>query len=215
MPTYSGVFFRPSSDPGLYDAVLRLRKRVFVDQCGWDLQIVDEREFDQFDRDDTVHAALLRKGGLVGSFRIRTTSEPYLADSVFPGLATDRPYPRDADCAEISRFGIDRDVATHEDAVRLYALMFWYARRRRIRALVALCDPTYERFLRGLGVRTLRYGPPQTVDLDAFGRPIEVMAGEIPMAAQAGPRFQTLLATCDDMEIRDETSVFGRRRLSA
>jgi len=215
VPTYSGVFFRQPGDPARFDAVTRLRKAIFVDQRGWDLHTVDGRETDQFDRDDTVHAALLRKGGLVGSFRIRTTSEPYLADSVFPGLATDRPYPRDADCAEISRFGIDRDVATHEDAVRLYALMFWYARRCRIRALVALCDPTYERFLRGLGVRTLRYGPPQTVDLDAFGRPIEVMAGEIPMAAQAGPRFQTLLATCDDMEIRDETSVFGRRRLSA
>jgi acyl homoserine lactone synthase len=93
--------------------------------------------------------------------------------------------------------------------------MFWFARTRGARALVALADLTYERFLWRLGVRTRRYGEPQTIGANASGKPIVAVAGEIPLAAQCGRRFEGLTHLVQELEIIDEALVLGRECVSA
>jgi hypothetical protein len=93
--------------------------------------------------------------------------------------------------------------------------MFYFARTHNARALVALVDLTYERFLRRLGIVTRRYGEPGLIGHDLDARPIEAVAGEIPLADQRGSHFESLLAISRNMEIIDETLVRGRLRLSA
>lgn len=194
--------------------IQRLRKRIFIDRCGWSLSATEGREVDAFDTDDTVHAGLFENGRLCGTFRATRTDRPYLADTVFPELAVTEPYPRDARIWEISRFGVlggdEVDLAR-----TTYALMFHFAERRRATSLVAIADLTYERFLRALGVRTRRYGPPRTVGDDAKGRPIVCVAGEIPLALQDTRRLSAFSSLLDRVEIHDAAHVLGRPRVPA
>ena len=65
-------------------AMFRLRKRLFVDQCGWMLSTTGDVERDQFDVWYTEHCLLFRDADLVGGFRAIRTDYPYLTQSVFP-----------------------------------------------------------------------------------------------------------------------------------
>jgi acyl homoserine lactone synthase len=93
--------------------------------------------------------------------------------------------------------------------------MFHFAHNHQASALVALTDLRHERFLTQIGVRTRRYGPPQAHGLDENGKPLFVVAGEIPLAHQRGWRFEELLKLVDNVEIYDETLVLRSERLSA
>lgn len=209
------TFCTERDNPVLVDALYRLRKVLFVDLHGWDLPVVDGRERDQFDTENAVHCALFRDDRLIGGFRATRTDNDYLARVVFPQLAAVKSYPQRADVWEISRFGVLPSPDRLEVAKLNYSLMFRFAQMRRAVALVAIADLTYERFLRTLGIRTRRYGPPQIIGTTKSGEPMWAVAGEIPLAEQGGSRFQALLALAKHVEIEDETLVLGRIRISA
>jgi N-acyl-L-homoserine lactone synthetase len=212
---FRATICRERDNPELVDALYRLRKIIFVDTHGWDLQVVEGRECDQFDTDNAVHCALFRDDELIGGFRATRTDYDYLARIVFPQLAAVKNYPQRPDVWEISRFGVLPCDDRLETAKLNYSLMFRFAQLRRATALVALADLTYERFLRTLGIRTRRYGPPQVIGTSKTGEPLWAVAGEIPLAEQSGSRFQALLAMAKQVEIEDETLVLGRIRVSA
>lgn len=209
------IFCRAPRNPDLVDAVHRFRKSLFVDRYGWALPVVGDREVDQFDTDQTVHAAIFGQGGVRATFRALRTDRPYLAKDVFPTLAVVGPYPERADVWEISRFGVQPGDDAQALARLNYALMFWFARQVGASSLVALADLTYERFLRTLSIRTRRYGPPRTIGSDARGRELLAVAGEIPLAAQDPERLAALASLLTPVEITDAAEIFGPVRVSA
>lgn len=193
----------------------RFRKRLFVDDLGWALAVRDGRESDQFDTPDSVCCALLDGCEIVAGFRAIRADFPYLAESVFPGLATLRPYPRRATHWEISRFGVLRREGDLQVGQALYSAMFRFALRRQAAALVAIADLAHERYLATLGIRTIRYGDPAAIGFDRMGRPIEAVAGEIPLLGQGHHRFLSLLKIANAMEFNDETLVLGSDAIPA
>lgn len=202
-------------NPDLVRRIAVFRKRLFVDTLRWDLPSADgAEELDQFDRDDTVYAALCDGASVVGCFRAIRADRPYLTQSLFPELASDEGYPRATNVWEISRFGVAAGAGL-QVARANYALMFSFAQSRDAEALVALVDLTYERFLRRIGIVSRRYGVPTIIGKDLDGRPIQAVAGEIPINAQCGPAFASLLELGRSMETVDETLVRGRIKLSA
>lgn len=209
------VFCTEEQNRSVVDQLFRFRKALFVDVLGWDLKVENGRERDQFDTACAVYCALFRNGILIGGFRAIRTDHPYLAQTVFPQLATFAAYPQRHDVWEVSRFGVLPSDAGSLTARLLYSLMFHFARQCGASALVALADLRYERFLTQLGIRTRRYGPPQVIGVDESGRPLSLVAGDIPLANQRGWRFDALLKLVDDVEITDETLVLGSDRLSA
>jgi N-acyl-L-homoserine lactone synthetase len=209
------VFFMEREAPALLAAVQRFRTKLFVDELGWQLTLSNGQEKDQFDVETTVHCALLAHDEIVGCFRAIRADRPYLAEVVFKDLAEFCTYPIRPDMWEISRFGVASAVARFATARVLYGLMFRFAQTRNADALVAIADLSHERFLRFMGIRTRRYGRPRVIGVDDAGRPIEVVAGEIPLVEQQGERFQAIMKSIADMEIIDETLVFGRSRISA
>lgn len=213
MQRYRAIFGQAADFPAVADDLYRLRKRIFVDDYGWELPTDGDREVDQFDTPSTVHCALYCDEVLSGTFRAIRCDRPYLAASVFPQLATKTTYPRHLDAWEISRFGVV------SGSLRLahinYALMFLFARAVQATALVAIADLTYERFLRSIGVNTVRYGPPQAIGRDCRGNTLHAVAGEIPLSMQSGPKFQSLLQKVAAVEIEDASHVFGYRKISA
>ena len=192
-----------------------MRKRIFVDQYRWDLTVIDGRERDQFDNEHAVYCLLYQGETLTGGFCAIRTDHDYLARCVFPQLAVVKHFPQRLDYWEISRFGTLPVRDRREVVKNNYRLMFRFGNIQQATAFVALVDPTYERFLSSLGIRTRRYGPPQVIGTDRLGTPLVGLAGEIPLAEQSGPRFDALMHSAQQMEIDDATSVFRRSRISA
>lgn len=208
-------FSTGKTNPSFVADVQRFRARFFVGTLGWDLSVVDGREIDQFDRADTIHCGLIRDGEIVGCFRAIRTDRPYLGQTIFPDIADAQPYPSRPDMWEISRFGVHCPSAHFTVARTLYGLVFLFGFAVEATSLVALSDLNHERFVRMLGIQTRRLGRPKVIGADNYGRPIEVLSGEIPMGEQSGPSFQKLLDIAQQAEIEDETLVFGRLRISA
>jgi N-acyl-L-homoserine lactone synthetase len=211
---YHALITREEIDPAHVGAMLRLRKRLFVDQCGWRLTTVGDVERDQFDSWYTEHCLLFSGVELVGGFRAIRTDYPYLTKSVFPQLAV-RRFPSSRDAWEISRFGVLTNVARSQTARVNYALMFRFAELRGGKALVALADLSYERFLTRMDICTRRYGPPQVIGTDRMGRPLTALAGEIPLGLADNPGLTKFLDLGRKLEIHDASHVLGRSSIPA
>jgi len=207
------IIFHEQNNLEMAAGFFRFRKALFVDECGWNLPVSSNAETDQFDTFDAVYCVLLAEDEVVGGFRAIRCDKPYLAREVFPHLATMRPYPERADYWEISRFGVHRHHRKY--GVVLYAAMFHFAETRRAKALVAVADLGHERLLSKIGIRTRRYGPPITLGDHQMTEPIQIVAGEIPLAEQDRTRLQFLRNCAESMEIRDDTLVWRPARVSA
>ncbi|PAY03425.1 hypothetical protein CK489_39955 [Bradyrhizobium sp. UFLA03-84] len=211
---YHALITREELDPAHVGAMLRLRKQLFVDHCGWLLSTTGDVERDQFDCWYTEHCLLFAGVELVGGFRAIRTDYPYLTKSVFPQLAM-RRFPSRRDAWEISRFGVLPSVARTQTARVNYALMFRFAELRGAAALVALADLSYERFLTRMDIRTRRYGPPQVIGNDRMGRPLTALAGEIPLGLADNPGLTKFLDLGRQLEIHDASHVLGRSSIPA
>jgi N-acyl-L-homoserine lactone synthetase len=209
------VFCRADDDPAIVTDLQRFRKRLFVDHLGWDLPTRGDLEVDDFDTPDSGYCALYQDEILVGGFRAVRTDHAYLAQTVFPQLASVRDYPRRRDVWEISRFGLLPEHASEELARLNYGLMFRFAQERQASALVAIADLVYERYLRAIGIRTRRYGPPQVIGRDVFGRDLLCVAGEIPLGDQRGFRMSALLSLANAIEVYDAALVRRSTAISA
>ncbi|MEH2567102.1 acyl-homoserine-lactone synthase [Bradyrhizobium sp. AZCC 2289] len=211
---YHALFTTEELDPAHVQAMLRLRKRLFVDHCGWMLSTIGEVERDQFDAWYTEHCLLFFGSDLVGGFRAIRTDYPYLTQSVFPQLAV-RRFPNRRNVWEISRFGVLPAAAQAWSARLNYALMFRFAELRGAEALVAMADLSYERFLQRMNIRTRRFGPPQVIGADSRGRSLTAVAGEIPVKQGDNPGLGKFLDLGRQLEITDATHVLGRSSISA
>lgn len=212
---YRAIITTQADNPKEVAALFRFRKQLFVEKCGWVLPSDESGERDQFDRPDTEHCLLYRDEILVGGFRAIRTDRPYLAQTIFPQLASVRPFPNSTSVWEISRFGVMASRGERATARINYALMFKFAEIRHATALVAIADLTYERFLSLLGIKTHRYGPPREIGRDAFGEELIAVAGEIPLHDQNAPRLAYFAEISKHLEIHDATHVFGRSLVSA
>ena len=213
--TLTASFGRYADNPKRIENYYKFRYDLFVQTLGWQLDVTAGREIDQFDHNFAEYCVVTEDDNIIAGFRAIRTDHAYLAAEVFPHLATTRDYPRRADTWEISRFGIAPHLAGTDIAKINYSLMMRFAQHRGAAALVALADLVYERYLRTLGIRTRRYGAPQVIGTDAFGRKMRCVAGEIPLADQMSDRVKNLIAFTQQMELEDATLVLGRRAISA
>lgn len=152
----------------LMDDVGRYRHKVFVERLGWPLRCADGLEFDEFDRDDTVHVVALDDARIVGIARLLPTDRPYLLGSVFRKLLGGAPAPGSAEVWELSRFAaIDLDAPvtgrqvhiSSPAALALLRASMDCARLRGARSLVSVSPAGAERLLRNAGIPARRLGP--------------------------------------------------------
>lgn len=97
---------RLMENPGLWEAVYRLRHHIFVDEMGWDdLRRSDELEIDQFDHDEAIHMLCMRDGQLAGYQRMLPTTRPHLLTDVLPELCEgERPFG--PEIFELTRYAV-------------------------------------------------------------------------------------------------------------
>lgn len=150
------------------DALARYRYRVFVEQLGWELPVVDGcMERDQFDRNDTIYViARDDSGSICGCARLLPTTRPYLLKELFPFLLA-KPMlpPEDAGTWELSRFAAHLSGDDPEWAIRpMLALVVRQALRLGAHRLVAVTFLSMERLFRRIGVHAHRAGPARRID---------------------------------------------------
>ncbi|MBB5046872.1 N-acyl-L-homoserine lactone synthetase [Rhodopseudomonas rhenobacensis] len=212
---YQALITTEDIDPGSVRALLRLRKRLFVDKCGWQLPTQGDIERDQFDTAGAQHCLLFHRGELVGGFRAIRTDQPYLSQEIAPHLA-ERGFPRSPDIWEISRFGVLPPVGNGVEAARMnYAAMFRFAESRRATSLVALADLAYERFLGRMDIITHRLGAPAIIGTDSRGASLTAVAGEIPLDPAINRGLHKFLDLSRNLEIQDDTRILRRASIPA
>jgi len=99
----------------LVDAMLRDRKRIFVDLLKWDVPVVrGEFEIDQFDGERAIYCIATDGGGNhLGSIRLLPSDRPHILGTIFPELCLG-DVPRDASIWELSRGCLSPNLAATE-----------------------------------------------------------------------------------------------------
>lgn len=156
--------------PALLDEMAHYRYCVFVERLGWQLQADGKKEWDQFDREDTLY--IMARGSrpaLRGVARMLPTSSAYLLDEVFPALLGGRPAPHSARIWELSRFAaIDLGKASHEprtafgaadEALALLDCAMSLAVAADVAEFVTVSPVGVERLLKHAGMVVHRFAP--------------------------------------------------------
>ena len=162
---------------GVYSKVADYRRRVFVEQLGWELRTQDGAELDQFDRPDTVYVvAQSDDGQILGCARLLPTTRPYLLGEVFPQLLNGLLPPCSEDIWELSRFAavdlnnpsIAQEQLSSPIRVKLLHESVAYAVGQGAKRLICVSPIGVESLIRRAGFHAHRAGPPMVID----GHPI-------------------------------------------
>lgn len=183
------------------DSMYRLRYRVFFERLGWDVKVADGRETDEFDDEHNVYQlAADERGAIIGGWRLRPTTLPYMMKDVFPQLLDGTPAPVRPDIWEISRFAVDEDrsgqpgFGLNETARSLVQHAIQFGVSRGIRQYVMVVSVAVERLLAGTGMVIKRFGVPQRIgrvrsvacflDIDAHTRHV-ILGHPLPLQRAA------------------------------
>jgi len=142
--------------PQTLDEVFKLRARVFEGRLGWDVNVVDGREIDRFDRLDPAHVVSLDDDGrVVGCMRLLQTTGPHMLAEVFSDILEGEPPLRSATIWEATRFCVDtqrlgrgrgrNSISYVTSEVMIGA--FEYGRMAGIEDAVAVIDPVMNRVM--------------------------------------------------------------------
>ncbi len=92
----------------MLDDMFRLRKRVFHDRLGWQVEITDGMEIDLFDDlDPSYIVSVDTEGQVVGCVRQLQTTGPHMLADVFSSILDDEPPLRSSRVWEATRFCVD------------------------------------------------------------------------------------------------------------
>lgn len=140
--------------------MFRLRKRVFADRLGWDVQVSQGMERDRFDNLDPAHVISVDDDGqVVGCMRLLQTTGPHMLSDVFSSILDGEPPLRSATCWEATRFCVDTERLASGRARNSIAYVtsevmigaFEFAMSAGVTDAVAVIDPVMDRVLKRSG----------------------------------------------------------------
>jgi acyl homoserine lactone synthase len=144
----------------LLDEMFRLRKRVFHDRLGWDVQIIDGKETDLFDGLDPAHIISVdQEGHVVGCMRLLQTTGPHMLADVFSSILDGEPPLRSSTLWEATRFCVDttrlstgrgRNTISYVTSEVMIGA-FEYAMEAGVSDAIAVIDPVMNRVLQRSG----------------------------------------------------------------
>ena len=143
--------------PKLLDEMFKLRARVFGDRLGWEVNIVDGRERDQFDDLDPAYVIGLDDlGNVVACVRALQTTGPHMLSDVFSAILDGEPPIRSATIWESTRFCVDtkrlaRGQGRNTVSYATCELMLGsleYAQASGITDIITVIDPMMDRVLK-------------------------------------------------------------------
>jgi acyl homoserine lactone synthase len=134
-----------------------LRARVFGQRLGWDVNITDGKEIDQFDGLDPAYVIGLNDDGhVVSCVRALQTTGPHMLSDVFHDILDGEPPLRSATLWESTRFCVDTEILDRGNSrnsvsyatCELMAASLEYAKNSGISDIVTVIDPVMNRVLK-------------------------------------------------------------------
>lgn len=157
----------------LFEQMGHYRRKVFINQLGWELNTVNGMELDEFDGPDAVYVSSQDdEGNVNGVARLLPTTGPYLMEKVFPQLWAEKELPRDPQIWELSRFAVV-DVNTNSSfahqcmtrhAPKLFQLAIESIKKHAAQQLITVSPIGMERLLRAHGFTANRAGIPRNFE---------------------------------------------------
>ncbi|KEJ95456.1 acyl-homoserine-lactone synthase [Pseudosulfitobacter pseudonitzschiae] len=141
----------------LLDEMFALRARVFGQRLGWEVDIVNGKEIDQFDALDPAYVIGLNdEGHVVSCVRALQTTGPHMLSDVFHDILDGEPPLRSATLWESTRFCVDTDILDRGNSrnsvsyatCELMAASLEYAKNSGISDIVTVIDPVMNRVLK-------------------------------------------------------------------
>ncbi|MDU8926865.1 acyl-homoserine-lactone synthase [Alisedimentitalea sp. MJ-SS2] len=163
----------------LYVNFMRERKRVFVDQLGWNLPTADDMEFDQYDNPFCRLVAVHEYGEILAGIRLSPTTarvglHSYMLRDAQLGLLENIPNdvlffdaPVDATVWEATRVFISDTVSADRRPLIQRALinqMVDTARKQGANSIIGIVPSIYPRWLRRLNLDAVPVGPKFDID---------------------------------------------------
>ncbi|MEX0328571.1 MAG: acyl-homoserine-lactone synthase [Ruegeria sp.] len=137
--------------------MFQLRARVFGGRLGWDVNIEDGKEIDEFDHLDPAYVIGLDDGGnVVAAVRALQTTGPHMLSDVFSAILCGEAPLRSATMWESTRFCVDTQrLSRGKDknsvsyaTCELMVGSLEYARSAGIQDIITVIDPVMDRVLK-------------------------------------------------------------------
>ncbi len=184
----------------LLDQMHRLRRRVFVDRLGWELEAAGGREIDRFDLGECQHLlALDPRGRVLASVRLTPSTEPNVTCDVLQARFGVEAPRRDG-LVELSRECVDPDLTPEERGVALADLrasvLELFVREGWNEAVGVVYEPVVQKWIRtGAHVRPLAgpcRWPGDTADAYLIQWTVDTLRSDMPWRKLSGgvPRLQ-------------------------
>lgn len=96
--------------PNLINEMYHLRARQFNDRLGWQVEVKDGKERDEFDELNPLYVlAIAKDGSVVGTLRLLQTTGPHMLSDVFTQLLPENQLIRSPLVWESTRFCVDTE----------------------------------------------------------------------------------------------------------
>jgi len=162
----------------------RIRKAVFKDRLGWDVNVSGGLEIDEYDAlGPNYLLSIDRSGTLNGCVRLLPTTGPNMLRDIFPSFVTKAALPCGERVWEASRFAVSRNSTAAEPGISqttydLLTGVLKFGLSNGISMIACVVDVRMERILRRAGWQLERLGPAHRI-----GNTI-AMAGQLEVSAQ-------------------------------
>ena len=172
----------------------RIRKAVFKDRLGWDVNVSGGLEIDEYDAlGPSYLLSIDRSGTLNGCVRLLPTTGPNMLRDIFPSFVTKAALPCGERVWEASRFAVSRNSTAAEPGISqttydLLTGVLKFGLSNGISMIACVVDVRMERILKRAGWQLERLGPAQRI-----GNTI-AMAGQLEVSAQILRKLEARVA---------------------
>lgn len=157
---------------GILSDMHRIRSHVFHERLGWNVDVVDGQEYDQYDALDPTYIVVLSDGSQVlGCARLLVATGPTMLANTFPELLSKDSYRPHDGMVESSRFCVDTSIKEgrgrqllHEATLSLFAGIVEWCLLNGYTEIATATDVRFERILRRAGWPMDRLGTPRQIN---------------------------------------------------
>jgi acyl homoserine lactone synthase len=152
------------------DQMFRLRKRVFHERLGWEVNVSGEYEIDSYDLLKPLYVLAMDDSGkrVVGSLRLLPSTGPNMLADTFYDLLPEGKIFRNPTIWESSRYCVDTELASqwckqgvHQASAELLIALYEVGQMAGLSFVVSVIDLRMERILRRLSCAGERIGEPR------------------------------------------------------
>jgi len=157
-PNFSAVYAR---------SMFQLRYSIFHDRLHWDVKTHDGMEIDEFDDDYSTYFVVRgEQNRVIGCWRLRPTTTPYMLQDTFPQLLGGQAAPSNEHVWELSRFAVVNTPFANPQygfgytSLALMTAALRFALDHGIDRYVTVTSVAVERLMKKMGLQVHRFAPP-------------------------------------------------------